>query len=175
MTKQICINLYAGSCAGKSTVSAYIFSQLKKEHLNCEFVGEFAKDLSYSKRYLELENQFFVSASQYNKMFILNNVDILICDSPILIALIYTKEDEYNDLQKILLSKYNKYENINIFINRGSNFSQVGRHTNLEESIAADNKIKQILENNNIDYHNYYHENDNIMEFIKTKLELYNE
>ena len=49
MKKPIVVNLAGAPGAGKSTGAAKIFSDLKMLGINCELVGEFAKDKTWEQ------------------------------------------------------------------------------------------------------------------------------
>lgn len=55
------VNLFGSPGTGKSTLSAYIFSQLKLANINCELVSEFAKDMVWENNMTALENQLYIS------------------------------------------------------------------------------------------------------------------
>ena len=96
------INLYGGPGVGKSTVAAELFSLMKKENYNVEFVTEHAKELTYEGRYNVLDqDQLYVFAKQHRKILRLKNkVDFINSLKPILTAkkimLLKTVEDEFN-------------------------------------------------------------------------------
>ena len=148
------INLFAGPCAGKSTLASEVFVDLKKKHLNCELVTEYAKDLTWQNSTEVLKNQIYVWAKQHQRMFRLNNkVDIVVTDSPFLLSTIYDLAD--NKLfHELILQEFNKYTNINFFIERDENvvFSEIGRYQNLTEAKAIDTKILKLLEKYSMNY-----------------------
>jgi hypothetical protein len=171
LKKHIIINLFAGPGSGKSTTASNIFKYFKKNGYNCELASEVAKDLTYSKS-RAINNQFFVSASQYQEIFkVLDYWDsigkkgILIMDSPIIIGLafyeFYTGIFD-KSLKDILFSKFlpelNKdfiFKNINIFLNNSNiNYDPVGRNETELEASNINFMIKNLLKNNKIPYKN---------------------
>ena len=44
MKKTLFVNLFGAPGVGKSTGAAYLFSKLKMLGVDCEYIGEFAKD-----------------------------------------------------------------------------------------------------------------------------------
>jgi hypothetical protein len=143
--KLIVINLYSGPGAGKSTSCSQIFSYLKWNNINCEQVSEYAKKLTWRKNYKQLKNQLYVFAKQYNEIFMVEDeVDIVVTDSPLLLSIIYDSEKD-EDLKRIVLQKYNRYKNINIFINRKKSYHPIGRSQNKEEAKQLDDEIFHLL------------------------------
>jgi dephospho-CoA kinase len=63
------INFFGGPSCGKSTIAAYVFSQLKIKNYSCEYVNEYAKDCVYEGRSTVLLNdQLYVLAKQNHKL-----------------------------------------------------------------------------------------------------------
>lgn len=144
MTAKI-INLWGGPGSGKSTIASELFPLMKRDGFNCELVTEFAKELSYEKRYDTLKDQLYILGRQNHRMVrLLDEVDYVITDSPILMNLAYVDDDylpwSYPDLVEELFSTYN---NINFFINRPpeSTYRQHGRIQTYEEACELDRKI----------------------------------
>ena len=64
MKKPLVINLTGAPGAGKSTGAAYIFSELKMKGVNCELIGEFAKDKTWEHNTTALSCQEYVFGKQ---------------------------------------------------------------------------------------------------------------
>jgi nicotinamide riboside kinase len=153
MKKPICINLLGGSCSGKSTVSSYIFYKLKTLNYKVEYITEFAKSLTYQKSFEVLSNQIYVFAHQHQRMYeVKKYVDILVCDSPLLISLNHIDSELELYLKPLILHEYNKYRNINILLERTVKYETYGRNESEEHAIDLDIKMKKILEDNNLEY-----------------------
>lgn len=169
LKKHIIINLFAGPGSGKSTAAAGLFNYFKKKGYNCELAPEVAKDLTYSKS-RAINNQFFVSASQYQEIFkVLDYWDnigkkgIIIMDSPIIIGLAFYEFSTGvfdKSLKDMVFSKFlpelNKdfiFKNINIFLdNTNISYNPVGRNETELESKDINFMIKNLLKNNEIHY-----------------------
>jgi len=138
------INLFAGPGAGKSSVAAGIFYELKKQNKSIELVQEHAKDLVYNESYKELRDQFLIAAQQHHRVWRLNSlVDYIVTDSPLLLSAAYTDDIQLRNLTNAYSKKYN---NLNIFLIRDNTFNPNGRLQNLEESIKLDKKVLQVLD-----------------------------
>ena len=144
----ICVNLFGGPGSGKSSTSAGIFHLLKKQHINCELITEYAKDKVWLNDQATLSVQPYVSAKQLIATEKLNNkVDVMITDSPLLLGTIYADSWGTDNFLKCLHEWHNRYNNLNIFLKRNEeHFSRNGRNHDLEESIKIDEKIKNILQ-----------------------------
>ena len=74
----------------------------------------------------------------------------------------------YNDsFDNMVLDVFNQYENINIFLDRPDDFQDEGRFQDYQESLDFDNKIKTIMDKNNIKYKTLK-VNDKTIEYILT-------
>lgn len=149
MTKRempIVINLIGGPGTGKSTLAAGLFYELKKQGINCELALEFAKDKVYEESFKTMDDQIYVFAKQYHKLWRLRGkVDVIITDSPLLISLHYMKEDSkyFNNL---VLEQYNKFDNLLYFLNREGIYQTEGRTQTEDEAKSIDLSIKHILD-----------------------------
>lgn len=149
------INLFAGPGSGKSTTAADLFALMKWQNMNVELVDEYAKQLSWEKRSTALEDQLYVVAAQNRKLVrLIGQVNYIITDSPLIMALPYCKPDYYPDtFPKLVWDVWNRQPNINIFIKRVKPFHQVGRHHNEEQSKVLDGQIKLMLYENKVPFY----------------------
>lgn len=147
------VNLWGAPGCGKSTAAAYIFSQLKSLGCNVELVTEFAKDLTWEGRTGALHTQLYVSGVQAQRLArIRDKVDVAIVDSPLPSGLAYVNEEERDLLNDVLWHEYNKYNNINFFLERAHPYSSDGRNQTEEEADKIGEKILAMLNGNDV-YH----------------------
>jgi hypothetical protein len=161
------INLFAGPGAGKSSTTYILAGILKWKGYNCELVTEYAKDLTWQKSYSVLDNQMYVFAKQYQRMYrVKDKVDIIVTDSPLLLSLYYQK-NESESFFDLILSKHNEFNNYNFFIKRKKPYSTIGRNQTEEEAKIIDNDLKKILNQNNIKFINIDGKINNYKKIIK--------
>lgn len=173
----IVINLYGGPCCGKSTVSAGLFYELKCLGVECELTGEYAKDKTWDEHQTVLRNQPYVFGKQLHRIWRLQNkVDIIVCDSPILLSTIYDSDD--SDLFELyVLEQYKKYNNINFVLERkfyNEGYQENGRNQTMQEAIEIDNDIENLLDKHNLSYTKICESNskemvNKILEILKEK------
>lgn len=173
----IVINLYGGPCCGKSTVSAGLFYELKCLGIECELTGEYAKDKTWDEHQTVLRNQPYVFGKQLHRIWRLQNkVDIIVCDSPILLSTIYDSDD--SDLFELyVLEQYKKYNNINFVLERkfyNEGYQENGRNQTMQEAIEIDNDIENLLDKHNLSYTKICESNskkmvNKILEILKEK------
>lgn len=152
MKKTLVVNLYGGPGSCKSTMMAGIFSELKFRRVNCEMALEFAKSLVWDESLSIVKDQTYVFSKQYRSIYkVMGKVDVVITDSPILLSIVYDiHKDE--DLKKLIISKYNKHWNLDIFLIRPVEFEQAGRVQDREQSIEKDEEIRYMLEENKVPF-----------------------
>lgn len=153
------INLFAGPCGGKSTLASAIYVELKKAGYNVELCSEYAKNLVYENRMDVLaKEQLYIFANQNHMLQRLenNNLDYAICDSPIILSIIYnqSKNISKSTFNNLVMQVFNSYNNMNFFIERGDyKYSLEGRIHTLEQAIEIDRKIKSLLDKKKITYY----------------------
>lgn len=148
----IVVNLMGGPGCGKSTAAAGIFYELKKLGYECELVTEYAKDKVWDGSYETLKDQIYVFGHQYHRLWKLKGkVKFIITDTSLIFGIHYVRYNskKFNDF---VIEAFFHFNNINYFIKRGNSFNDKGRIHDLKESIKADEIIKQIMKDYNIEY-----------------------
>lgn len=150
------VNMFAGPGVGKSTTAAGIFALLKMHDVECELVTEYAKDLVWEERNFTVENQLYLFAKQHHRQWRLKDkVDLIITDTSLLLNNIYGKLYNRFDseiMYDFVLEEFNKYDNINFYIERIVKYNDEGRFQTKEQAEQIDNCIKEYLDENNINY-----------------------
>lgn len=158
------INLIAGPSAGKTTCAWEIAESLKKEGYVVEYVSEYAKELIWDEKWElldgSLDSQRIIMKEQKHRIDrLLGKVDFIVTDRPLIMDSVYlanSAEKQQYESEVIEISK--KYNNFNLFIERGNVFEQEGRIHDLEQSIKIDETLINMLNSNNIVYEKYTHE-----------------
>ena len=173
MKKPIVVNLTGAPGAGKSTGAAKIFSELKQLGVNCELVGEFAKDKTWEHNMTALSCQEYVFGKQsYRLARCRDEVDVIVTDSPLPLAIIYTSKAEIKKpLTELVMAVYNTYDNINFFINRVKPYNPKGRNQTAEESDQLSTEIKCLYNRLNIPYIEISGDNDGYNKAIEAVLD----
>lgn len=153
------INLHGGPGVGKSTIATGIFSELKQAGISCEIASEYAKEITWEGTQNLLHNQVHLFGEQFRRQYrLLDKVDYIISDSPLLLNAIYLEffleraEKKFFDSEYIYLMKqffdesFAQFNNINFFVSRNTKYHTMqGRVHTKEESIDIDNKILDSL------------------------------
>lgn len=153
MSNTLCVNFYAGPGAGKSTIAAELFVALKKQHINCELITEYAKKKIWEGNTTCLTNQLYITAKQQYAMWTVEkHVDVIVTDSPLLFGCIYG-----NDLllDAIIKREYTRFNNLDVFLMRSNApYQTEGRSQTFEQAVEKDNEILKLLNEMNINYVN---------------------
>lgn len=153
------INLYGGPGTRKSSLAAYIYSQLKGMKIRVELVQEFVKTWAYEKRQPSSFDQLYLFARQLRMEDIVlrNGVDLVITDSPIGLSICYSQA--YGFVQwpalTILAQEFERtYPSLNLFFDRsGTEYEEHGRFQKEEDAIKIDKVILAYLESHQFPYH----------------------
>ncbi len=143
------INIFGGPGIGKSTVIAGIFHQMKIRHINVEVANEFAKDLVWNNQSdILTEDQIYVFAHQHRRIYrLLNKVDYIIADCPLLMCIPYIAKGFYTNLEPLIVEVWNNFDNQSFVLNRPSdlNYECGGRYQDEEGSIKKHEEIVDVL------------------------------
>jgi nicotinamide riboside kinase len=146
------VNLMGGPCSGKSTTAADLFARLKWANIRSELVSEYAKHVTWEQATFKLTNQVYLFGKQHHKQFILKDkVRVIVTDSPIVLGGIYDNGNTMY-LKELMISEFNKFWNLNVFLERQKEYDAVGRNQTLEQAIEKDNEILYFLRENKISH-----------------------
>ena len=141
------VNFFGGPHTGKSTLAAGLYYELKLNGYNVELAREFAKDLVYEEGIDTLQNQFYVTGTQYHRqMQPFKKVDVVITDSPILLGIFFNRMN-VSSWDNFVLDLFNQHDNYNVLLERNleNKFQTEGRIHDLEKSIEIDKDIISFL------------------------------
>lgn len=146
------VNLFGGPGSRKSTTAEGISYHLKSQGVRTELVQEFAKDKVWEESYNVLENQIYVYGEQHHRIFrLLNKVDVIVTDSPMLLSIIYGAK--YSDaFKQLVVEEYKKLNNINFLLRRTGEYDNSGRMHTEEQSRQIDLDIENMLRNNTVEF-----------------------
>jgi hypothetical protein len=172
------INLFSGPGVGKTSIASGLLYQLKKRHISCDAPYEFPKVLAWDENHSAIKDQLYVIANQHRGIVkSWGKVDYIILDSPILLSLVYKsyyKGTEYpsnlytESFDKMVLDIHLQYNNINILLKRGNGVhNEKERYQNLEQSIDLDNRIKNMLDENKLEYTEIEVNDDTVNNILK--------
>jgi hypothetical protein len=142
------INFFGAPGAGKSTAALGLCHLLKKSWIECEYVAEFAKGQVWSGSGHLLSRQNWVLAHQEFPLTCLEGkVDFAVSDSPLPLSSFYAAPGYYPEtFDRFVFDAFERYENLNYFINRGEHpYSPLGRQQTEAEADAIAERMKAFL------------------------------
>lgn len=146
------INIFGGPGSGKSTLAAGVYTLLKMHHIEIELIPEYPKDLVYEERFKTLENQLYVWAKQFQRMYrTKDQVDGIITDSPLAMCLAYCNNWKI-DLEKQIMDSHRLFKDMNFYVNRSKHYTGVGRYQTQDEAIEKDKDILKVMNDHGIVY-----------------------
>lgn len=151
-SKALVINMFGGPGAGKSTMAAHLFAELKWSGVNCELSTEFAKDKVWEESFKVLDSQIYIFGKQFHKLKRLEDkVEVIITDAPLLLSTIYNRENG-ESFNQVVVETFNSFNNINYFINRKKGYNPKGRMQTEDQSKEIDNSVHNALDKYEMDY-----------------------
>lgn len=129
--------------AGKSTLAAGLFSEMKKNYMSVELVTEYAKDLVYDGHHSNDFDQLSVFAEQHRRISRLDGkVEWVVTDSPLYLSAYYAQKTMYPEAFGMFVRiMANRYNNLNFLVERTHAYDPCGRSQDEETS----NKIHHEL------------------------------
>jgi GTPase SAR1 family protein len=150
------VNLFGVPSAGKSTLAAYIFSQLKMANVNAELVTEFAKDKVWenNSEVFKPDNQCYLFSKQLFRMNrVADKVEVMITDSPLPLCILYNKSEILGEnFNRMCMSCFNSFTNFNYLLTRDRPYNPKGRWQTEEESDALKKPLVDLLTKYDIGY-----------------------
>lgn len=145
----IAINLIGAPGTGKSTIASELFAKMKWPGYDVELVSEYAKELVWEQRNETFKNELYLFAKQHHRMFRLNGkVKYIITYHPLILSIFYNQKygNGSKTFRQLVLEETNKFQNINVFLNRTKPYVQNGRNQSEEESNEFAKEIFESLE-----------------------------
>ena len=139
------IELYAGPGAGKSTLAAGLFSEMKSRLLSVELVTEVAKEWAWSdRRICGLDESVLYGRQLERESRLYGKVDYVITDRPLKMSAIYagfygTFQDE--EIFNALVARDTKLAGVDrvpFFVTREKPYNQEGRFEDEHKARALD-------------------------------------
>jgi len=147
------INLLGGPGSGKSTISSKLFSDMKINGYNVDFVHEYIKKWTYLNLFPNSFDQLYVTAKQIYEIDIRlrNNVNYVVVDGAPVMGAFYAQYNNmsyWKHLIELIKNVDAVYPPLNIFINVKKDekkYNKHGRFHSLEQSIQIDKVMLRFL------------------------------
>ena len=149
------INLFAGHCTEKSTLSLML--KMKKMGLKCKLIPDLPRDDVFSESGKRLNAHLLQLTNLQHKLNMLKNtgIDYVIMESPIVMRLAYPA-NEPKIFKDLVIGLHNEQDSVNIHLLRNPEFKydETGRNQKEDEAKERSNVIKNLVEQHIPDYLN---------------------
>lgn len=147
------INLFAGPGAGKSTTASKVFAGLKDRGVSAELALEFAKELTWEKRYGAMACQPYLFGEQlYRVQRLVDNpgVEAVVTDSPLLLSIVYG--DTPYEFREGVIRYVQRFDRLNFFLDRVKPYDPRGRRQSEDSARQVDSEVRDALHTAGEDY-----------------------
>lgn len=172
--KTFVVNIIGGPGSGKTSNAAFLYYKLKLKGRNVEYINEYAKKLVWLKDFETLNDQYLVSIKQFRLFKAMQDkVQFIVTDACLLHGIYYNRyyPDNVSNVdktQKQILEWYSMFNNINIFLVRGSfPYEQAGRYQTEVEAKKIDSHMEDILIECGVKYMKYNPDEQPIDDVLK--------
>lgn len=142
------INLFAGPCTGKTTLTHELMWRMKKMDLKCEFIGDLPRDDVFAESWKKLNDHLFQASQLQHRLNMLKDVgvDFVVMESPILMRMAYAQE-EPKHIQDLIIGLHNQQDSLNINLLRNPNFKydEIGRDQTYEQAIERSKLTTELV------------------------------
>jgi predicted ATPase len=172
------INLWGGPGAGKSTMAAYLYAELKAIGFKVEFSQENFKPWAYQGRKASGYDDLLLFAQQLHaeEVYLRNGVDYVVVDCPPLMCCVYNKSRVpcHADLVNIAMGYEEAYKSINIFLEREQVYQEHGRIHSSDEAKVIDHEMRiNYLVRYNLEHRSFrMTDREAVLNYVREKIAL---
>ena len=158
----IIVNFFAGSGAGKSNLTWDVSAEIKwMGGINVEYCDEYVKHQLIEERKTIFLDQNYIFGKQHYKIkrLVVDKLDVVVTDSPILLSAFYNTVNAIKNNEPIdeifnqhVLNCFNKFNNANYYVERVKPFNPFGRFQTAEEAKQDDIKLRKMLDGFGVKY-----------------------
>lgn len=152
LKSSLVVNFAAGPGAGKTTLCAGVFTELKWLGINCEIAPEYAKGIVWEGSLHKLKNQNYIFGKQHQAVFRLcGKVDVVLTDSPIFLSSVYDKRQDPL-FKQYILQEFNRFNNLNFYVRREKKYLAKGRTQTETEAREVDDIVYDMLVSSDVKF-----------------------
>lgn len=156
MTDALVVNIFGPPGVGKSTIASLLFGELKLRQFEIEQAHEWAKEPTWEGRHGVLNFQPYTTAKQMWRIHrLLDKVDIVLTDSPILLGLIYVGAGyDQPAFDEFVLGTHRMWDTLNFFLRPAPDapYRTAGRRQTEQEAQKIGQDIETLLWSSEIPY-----------------------
>lgn len=153
MRNSLVINIFGTHDSKKTVWSSYIFAQLKMLGIDCEYISGFIEEKSFDNPLYVIGKQSYVCSQLFGE------VDVIVNESPILMACLYT---DRIGLKSAIVEEFVSYgdNNLNILIYDG------------DEDVEHVESIRNLFNLNGLGYIDFKNDIENCNALIELVLKI---
>lgn len=137
----IVVNFFGEPGAGKSTMAAAVFAELRFRGVRAELVTEYAKELLWHGNLHKTEQRDILYVQYWRQRALLSwDLEVAVTDSPLMMQGVYDIR-----FAREALERHAQFNNRNYLVRRLHGYEQVGRSQNEGEALAIRAKIYDLL------------------------------
>lgn len=146
-TGALVVNLFGGPGSGKTTLAARLFAELKCLGLEAACPEEHAKLMIWSGRPWMLDHQIVIMGKiQETLLNLRDKVDVIVLDSPILLASVYGGDRESAAFHQLVREIHGQPDRVNLFVNRSdAPYDPANRREDEGAARRVDKRIREVL------------------------------
>lgn len=142
------VNIFGGPGSGKSVLASDLFVHLKKRGIEAACPEEHAKKAIWSGQPWLLDEQIVLVGRTWETIhMLLDKVDVILIDSPLLLCSVYAKAGEPSSFHDLTAFLHRRTRRINILLKRSPDlaYSTNGRRETADQALTVDDKIQSAL------------------------------
>jgi tRNA uridine 5-carbamoylmethylation protein Kti12 len=137
------VNLWGGTCVGKTEVAANLVSKLKRAGISCALVQEYSSELAWQDK-LEETEQFLITSEQYRRQdYLQGSVQVVVTEGAIPLGILHAPESYRKSLSQIVSTLTADWRHFDYLIGRDltKRWDPEGRVETQQEAIAHHERV----------------------------------
>lgn len=163
MAEQLRVNFFGAPARGKSNMASWIYSQLRFQHYNAEYVQEWIKLWAYRKYQMKPFDQIYVFGKQQHLEYEMLKAGVknIVTDSPLWLSVFYAPPQLKRGLAELIREYEREYPALNILVLKDQNASYEREGRYQDEAGALDledrliNFMPEVLGYGNFQVYNF--------------------
>lgn len=132
MAEQLRVNFFGAPSRGKSNIASWIYSQLRFQHFNAEYVQEWIKLWAYRKYQMKTFDQIYVFGKQHHLEYEMLKAGVknVVTDSPLWLSVFYAPVQLKRGIAELIREYEREYPALNILVLKDQNapYEREGRY-----------------------------------------------
>lgn len=149
MAEQLRINFFGAPSRGKSNIASWIYSQLRFQRINAEYVQEWIKLWAYRKYEMKQFDQIYVFGKQHHLEYEMLKAGVknIVTDSPLWLSVFYAPRELKRGIAELIREYEQQFPALNILLlkDKDSNYEREGRYQDADGAQQLENKLVNFM------------------------------